>query len=184
MKESQKEPEKTETTQTTENKTEEGEASVNPKGEGRKFPTMKKSIEEVLNKVVKTKRMFKLIKKKVPNKIDIEKKLYTMRMNSIRAKKEDENCNLEIKDRTATVAERISQYEDEMKKLEDTRRMIEEERKKRQERKKAREAERKKKEEERRKKAEEEKVQKEDEEKKKEEDEEKKNKKEIGRAHV
>ena len=178
MKESQKEPEKTETTQTTENKTEEGEASVNPKGEGRKFPTMKKSIEEVLNKVVKTKRMFKLIKKKVPNKIDIEKKLYTMRMNSIRAKKEDENCNLEIKDRTATVAERISQYEDEMKKLEDTRRMIEEERKKRQERKKAREAERKKKEEERRKKAEEEKVQKEDEEKKKEEDEEKRNKEE------
>ena len=178
MKESQKEPEKTETTQTTENKTEEGEASVNPKGEGRKFPTMKKSIEEVLNKVVKTKRMFKLIKKKVPNKIDIEKKLYTMRMNSIRAKKEDENCNLEIKDRTATVAERISQYEDEMKKLEDTRRMIEEERKKRQERKKAREAERKKKEEERKKKAEEEKIQKEDEEKKKEEDEEKRNKEE------
>ena len=164
----QKEPENTE------NQTEQKETAQNPEGEGRKFPMMKKSIEEVLKKVVKTKKIFKFIKKKVPNKIDAEKRLNSMRLNSIRPKKEsDENSfeSLTIKNRSATVAERISQIELEMKKIEEERKRIEEERKKREERRKAREAERKKREEEKKKKAEEEKRKKEEEEEKKKEEE-------------
>ena len=65
MEETQKEPEKTENkTEDNANKVEEKEGIEEPKGQGRKFPTMKKTIEEVLNKVVRTKKMFKLIKKK------------------------------------------------------------------------------------------------------------------------
>ena len=114
------------------NKTEEEKTLEKPKGEGRKFPTLKKSIEDVIKKVVKTKKMFKFIKKKIPNKLDAEQRLKTMRMNSMRPKKErGENDfeNLTIKDRSATVAERISQYELEMKRLDEEKRMIVEERK-------------------------------------------------------
>ena len=187
--ETQKEPEKTEETQKEpekiENQTEEKanepkeiEGSEKEK-EGKKLPTMKNTIKNVINRVVKTRKMFKLIKRKVPNKIDIEKKLNTMRMNSIRTKKEyDENAfeNLNIKDRESTVAQRINQYELEMQKLEEIRKKIEEERKKRDERKRARAAERAKKEEEKRKGLEEEKKKKEEEQQKKLEEEERQKK--------
>ena len=179
MEEAQKEPEKAENqTEENANKPEETEDSEQPK-EGRQLPTMKKTIENVLNKVVKTKKMFKLIKKKVPNKIDIEQRLNTMRMNSIRPKKEnDENAfeNLNIKDRESTVAERINQYEIEMQKLEEIRKKIEEERRVRDERKKARAAERERKEQEKKKKLEEEKKKKAEEEERKKEEEERKKK--------
>ena len=51
MEETQKEPQKTENeTEDNANKTENKEGLEAQKGEGRKFPTMKKTIEEVLNK--------------------------------------------------------------------------------------------------------------------------------------
>ena len=116
MEETQKEPEKTE------NKTEDNANTTveDPKGEGKSHPTMKKNIEIVLNKVVKSKKAFKLIRKRPPNKIDIEQKLNAMRMDSLRHKKEKEDYS-NIKDRESTVAERISQYEAEMQKLEEIR---------------------------------------------------------------
>ena len=171
MEETQKEPEKTE------NKTEDNANTTveDPKGEGKSHPTMKKNIEIVLNKVVKSKKAFKLIRKRPPNKIDIEQKLNAMRMDSLRHKKEKEDYS-NIKDRESTVAERISQYEAEMQKLEEIRKKIEEERRVRDERKKARAEERKRKEEEKQRKLEEEKKKKQEEEERKKEEEEKKKK--------
>ena len=163
------------------NKTEEKEGLEKPKVEGKKFPMMKRSIEDVLRKVVKTKKMFKFIKKRIPGKIDAEKRLLNMRQNSIRPKKEvEENDfeNLNIINRTSSVAERIFKIECDLKKLEEEKKMREEEKKKREERRKNREAERKKREEERKKKEEEEKKKKEEEERKKMEEEEKKKKEE------
>ena len=199
MEESQKEPEKTdnqkEESERIENKKEESEKNENkkeesgdkteekekPKEGGRKIPLMKKSIEEVLKKVVKAKRMFKFIKRKVPGKIDAEKRLLNMRQDSIRPKKEvEENDfeNLNIINRSSSVAERIFKIECDLKKIEEEKKMIEEERKKREERRKNREAERKKREEERKKKEEEEKRKKEEEERIRKEEEERKKKEE------
>ena len=177
MEETKKEQEKTENeAEDNVNKAEEKEGLEEQKGEGRKFPTMKKTIEEVLSKVVQTKKMFKLIKKKAPNKIDIEQRLNAMRMDSMRHKKLNDSEYLNIKDRESTVAQRISQYEAEMQKLEEIRKKIEEERRVRDERKRVRAEERKRKEEERQRKAEEEKKKKEEEEERKKEEEERKKK--------
>ena len=164
-----------------ENKTEEKESLEKPKIGGRKIPLMKKSIEEVLRKVVRVKKMFKFIKRRIPGKIDAEKRLLNMRQDSIRPKKEleeDDFENLNIANRTSTVKERIFKIECDIKKLEEEKKMIEEERKKREERRKNREAERKKREEERKKKEEEERRKKEEEERKKREEEERKKKEE------
>ena len=205
MEESQKEPEKTENQkeepEKTENKNEEAEKNENkneenankpeekedtekPKEGARKILSMKKSIEEVLRRVVKAKKMFKFIKRRIPGKIDAEKRLLNMRQDSIKPKKElEENDfeNLNIINRTASVAERIFKIEVNIKKLEEEKKMIEEERRKREERRKNREAERKKREEERKKKEEEEKRKKEEEERLKREEEEKKKKEEEER---
>ena len=166
------------------NKTEEKESLEKPKIGGRKIPLMKKSIEEVLRKVVRVKKMFKFIKRRIPGKIDAEKRLLNMRQDSIKPKKElEENDfeNLNIANRSSTVKERIFKIECDIKKLEEEKKMIEEERKKREERRKNREAERKKREEERKKKEEEERKKKEEEERKKREEEEKKKKEEEER---
>ena len=179
------EPEKVENkTEENANKPEEKEDAEKPKEGGRKIFTMKKSIEEVLKKVVKAKRMFKFIKRRIPGKIDAEKRLLHMRQDSIKPKKElGENDfeNLNILNRTSSVAERIFKIEVNIKKLEEEKKMIEEEKRKREERRKNREAERKKREEERKKKEEEEKRKKEEEERLKREEEEKKKKEEEER---
>ena len=149
------------------NKPEEKEDTEKPKEGARKILSMKKSIEEVLRRVVKAKKMFKFIKRRIPGKIDAEKRLLNMRQDSIKPKKElEENDfeNLNIINRTASVAERIFKIEVNIKKLEEEKKMIEEERRKREERRKNREAERKKREEERKKKEEEERKIKEEEE--------------------
>ena len=166
------------------NKPEEKEDTEKPKEGARKILSMKKSIEEVLRRVVKAKKMFKFIKRRIPGKIDAEKRLLNMRQDSIKPKKElEENDfeNLNIINRTASVAERIFKIEVNIKKLEEEKKMIEEERRKREERRKNREAERKKREEERKKKEEEEKRKKEEEERLKREEEEKKKKEEEER---
>ena len=166
------------------NKPEEKEDAEKPKEGARKILSMKKSIEEVLRRVVKAKKMFKFIKRRIPGKIDAEKRLLNMRQDSIKPKKElEENDfeNLNIINRTASVAERIFKIEVNIKKLEEEKKMIEEERRKREERRKNREAERKKREEERKKKEEEEKRKKEEEERLKREEEEKKKKEEEER---
>ena len=166
------------------NKPEEKEDTEKPKEGARKILSMKKSIEEVLKRVVKAKKMFKFIKRRIPGKIDAEKRLLNMRQDSIKPKKElEENDfeNLNIINRTASVAERIFKIEVNIKKLEEEKKMIEEERRKREERRKNREAERKKREEERKKKEEEEKRKKEEEERLKREEEEKKKKEEEER---
>jgi len=163
------------------NKTEEKEGAEKPKEGGRKLPTMKRTIEEVLRKVVRAKKMFKFIKRRLPGKLDAEKRLLNMRQDSIRPKKEvEENAfeNLNILNRTTSVAERVFKIECDLKKLEEERKMREEEKKKREERRKNREAERKKREEERKKKEEEEKRKKEEEERMKKEEEERKKKEE------
>ena len=166
------------------NKPEEKEDTEKPKEGARKILSMKKSIEEVLRRVVKAKKMFKFIKRRIPGKIDAEKRLLNMRQDSIKPKKElEENDfeNLNIINRTASVAERIFKIEVNIKKLEEEKKMIEEERRKREERRKNREAERKKREEERKKKEEEERRKKEEEERLKREEEEKKKKEEEER---
>ena len=166
------------------NKPEEKEDTEKPKEGARKILSMKKSIEEVLRRVVKAKKMFKFIKRRIPGKIDAEKRLLNMRQDSIKPKKElEENDfeNLNIINRTASVAERIFKIEVNIKKLEEEKKMIEEERRKREERRKNREAERKKREEERKKKEEEEKRKKEEEERWTREEEEKKKKEEEER---
>ena len=163
------------------NKTEEKEGAEKPKEGGRKLPTMKRTIEEVLRKVVRAKKMFKFIKRRLPGKLDAEKRLLNMRQDSIRPKKEvEENAfeNLNILNRTTSVAERVFKIECDLKKLEEERKMREEEKRKREERRKNREAERKKREEERKKKEEEEKRKKEEEERMKKEEEERKKKEE------
>jgi len=163
------------------NKTEEKEGGEKPKEGGRKLPTMKRTIEEVLRKVVRAKKMFKFIKRRLPGKLDAEKRLLNMRQDSIRPKKEvEENAfeNLNILNRTTSVAERVFKIECDLKKLEEERKMREEEKRKREERRKNREAERKKREEERKKKEEEEKRKKEEEERMKKEEEERKKKEE------
>ena len=179
------EPEKTENKkEENANKTEEKEGLEKPKLEGRKFPTMKRTIEEVLRKVVKAKKMFKFIRRRIPGKINAEQRLLNMRQDSIRPKKEiEENDfeNLNILNRTTSVKQRIFEIECDLKKLEEEKKMIEEERRKREERRKNREAERKKREEERKKKEEEEKRKKEEKKKKKKEEEEKKKKEEEER---
>ena len=176
------EPEKFENkTEENANKPEEKEDTEKPKEGGRRILTMKKSIEEVLKRVVKAKKMFKFIKRRLPGKIDAEKRLFNMRQDSIKPKKElEENDfeNLNIINRTSSVAERIFKIEVNIKKLEEEKKMIEEEKRKREERRKNREAERKKREEERKKKEEEEKRKKEEEERLKREEEEKKKKEE------
>ncbi len=176
------EPEKVENkTEENANKPEEKEDTEKPKEGGRRILTMKKSIEEVLKRVVKAKKMFKFIKRRLPGKIDAEKRLFNMRQDSIKPKKElEENDfeNLNIINRTSSVAERIFKIEVNIKKLEEEKKMIEEEKRKREERRKNREAERKKREEERKKKEEEEKRKKEEEERLKREEEEKKKKEE------
>ena len=179
------EPEKTENkNEENANKPEEKEDTEKPKEGARKILSMKKSIEEVLRRVVKAKKMFKFIKRRIPGKIDAEKRLLNMRQDSIKPKKElEENDfeNLNIINRTASVAERIFKIEVNIKKLEEEKKMIEEERRKREERRKNREAERKKREEERKRKEEEEKRKKEEEERLKREEEEKKKKEEEER---
>ena len=176
------EPEKVENkTEENANKPEEKEDTEKPKEGGRRILNMKKSIEEVLKRVVKAKKMFKFIKRRLPGKIDAEKRLFNMRQDSIKPKKElEENDfeNLNIINRTSSVAERIFKIEVNIKKLEEEKKMIEEEKRKREERRKNREAERKKREEERKKKEEEEKRKKEEEERLKREEEEKKKKEE------
>ena len=176
------EPEKVENkTEENANKPEEKEDTEKPKEGGRRILTMKKSIEEVLKRVVKAKKMFKFIKRRLPGKIDAEKRLFNMRQDSIKPKKElEENDfeNLNIINRTSSVAERIFKIEVNIKKLEEEKKMIEEEKRKREERRKNREAERKKREEERKKKEKEEKRKKEEEERLKREEEEKKKKEE------
>ena len=163
-----------------------------------KSPPKKIAMEDYLAKLQQSTKKCIIIKRKIPKKIYDETYLEKMKeehlkneykkRNSVNLEKnlnEDNFENLTIRNRSSTVAERLSDIkqieiekkrreEEEKRIIEEERKKMEEERKRNEEKRKKREEERKKKEEEERKRREEERKKEEEERKKREEEERKK----------
>ena len=164
----------------------EDELKKNVQEEKPKIPPKKISIEDYLKKLNSSNKKIIVIKRKVPKKINAEEILNKMKEDNKGSKNEnpDEDAfeNINIRNRSSTVSERLSiikKIEEDKELLEKEKKLMEEERKKRYEERKRREEEKKKKEEEERKKREEEeRIRKEEEEKKRKEEEEERKKRE------